>query len=142
MINTGNYIPGACNIGKEEINKRKQFGIVGLILTFLAYSLFVYFEVSRGVRFLTFIPAVISAIGFLQARMRFCVYYGLAEMFNFDSLGKSGKVENDEFVRKDKKRARLIIYSSILVVLLKHSIKMRRNFWNNDWSILFKIVIQ
>ena len=114
-MSTSNYIPGACNIGKEEINKRKQFGIVGLILTVLAYSLFVYFEVSKGVRFLIFIPAVISAIGFLQSRMRFCVYYGLAEMFNFDSLGKSSKVENDEFIRKDKKRARLIIYSSVLI---------------------------
>lgn len=114
-MNTSNYIPGACNIGKEEINKRKQFGVIGLILTILTYSLFVYFEASRGVRFLTFIPAVISAIGFLQARMRFCVYYGLAEMFNFDSLGKSSKVENDEFVKKDKKRARLIIYSSVLI---------------------------
>lgn len=115
MTNTSNYIPGACNIGKAEINKRKQFGIVGLILTVLAYSLFVYFDVSRGVRFLAFFPALISAIGFLQARMRFCVYYGLAEMFNFDSLGKSSKVENDEFVRKDKKRAKLIIYSSVLI---------------------------
>jgi hypothetical protein len=114
-MNTSNYIPGACNIGKEEINKRKQFGVIGLILTILTYSLFVYFEASRGVRFLTFIPAVISAIGFLQARMRFCVYYGLAEMFNFDSLGKPSKVENDEFVKKDKKRARLIIYSSVLI---------------------------
>ena len=114
-MNTSNYIPGACNIGKEEINKRKQFGVIGLILTILTYSLFVYFEASRGVRFLTFIPAVISAIGFLQARMRFCVYYGLAEMFNFDSLGKPSKVENDEFVKKDKKRVRLIIYSSVLI---------------------------
>ena len=118
MINTSNYIPGTCNIGNEEINKRRQFGIVGLILTVLTYFLFVYFDISRGVRFLTFIPAVISAIGFLQARMRFCVYYGLAEMFNFDSLGKSSKVENDEFVRKDKKRARLIIYSSVLIAIV------------------------
>lgn len=115
MMSTNNYIPGVCNIGKEEINKRKQAGIVGLILTVLTYSLFVYFEVSKGVRFLTFIPAVISAIGFLQARMRFCAYYGLAEMFNFDSLGKSSKVDNNEFVRKDKKRARQIIYYSVLV---------------------------
>jgi len=118
LINTSNYIPGTCNIGNEEINKRRQFGIVGLILTVLTYFLFVYFDISRGVRFLTFIPAVISAIGFLQARMRFCVYYGLAEMFNFDSLGKSSKVENDEFVRKDKKRARLIIYSSVLIAIV------------------------
>lgn len=115
MMNTSNYVPGVCNIGKEEINKRKRAGIVGLILTVLTYSLFVYFEVSKGVRFLTFIPAVISAIGFLQARMRFCAYYGLAEMFNFDSLEKSNKVDNNEFVRKDKKRARQIIYYSVLI---------------------------
>ena len=115
MMNTINYVPGVCNIGKEEINKRKRAGIVGLILTVLTYSLFVYFEVSKGVRFLTFIPAVISAIGFLQARMRFCAYYGLAEMFNFDSLEKSNKVDNNEFVRKDKKRARQIIYYSVLI---------------------------
>lgn len=115
MMNTNNYVPGVCNIGKEEINKRKRAGIVGLILTVLTYSLFVYFEVSKGVRFLTFIPVVISAIGFLQARMRFCAYYGLAEMFNFDSLEKSNKVDNNEFVRKDKKRARQIIYYSVLI---------------------------
>jgi hypothetical protein len=114
-MSTDNYIPGVCNIGKEEINKRKQVGIVGLILTILTYFLFVYFEASRGVRFLTFIPAVISAIGFLQARMHFCVYYGLAEIFNFDSLGKSSKVEEDEFVKKDKKRAKSIIYFSVLI---------------------------
>lgn len=115
MMTINNYVPGVCNIGKEEINKRKQAGIVGLILTILTYSLFVYFEVSERVRFLTFIPAVISAIGFLQARMRFCAYYGLAEMFNFNSLGKSNKVDNNEFVRKDKKRARQIIYYSVLI---------------------------
>ncbi|OGU80592.1 MAG: hypothetical protein A2499_03765 [Stygiobacter sp. RIFOXYC12_FULL_38_8] len=114
-MSTNNYIPGVCNIGKDEINKRKRAGIVGLILTVLTHSLFVYFEVSKGVRFLTFIPAVISAIGFLQARMRFCAYYGLAEMFNYDSLGKSNKVNNNEFVRKDKKRARQIIYYSVLI---------------------------
>lgn len=115
MDNNNNYIPGVCNIGKEEIKKRNQVGIAGLVLTVLIYFIFVYFEVSKKVRFLIFIPAVITAIGFLQARMHFCVYYGFAEMFNFDLLGKSNKVENDEFVKKDKKRARSIIYSAILI---------------------------
>ena len=115
MNNTYNYIPGVCNIGKEEANKRKQVGIAGLILTVIAYFLFVYFDVSKEIRFLIFIPAAVSAIGLLQARMRFCVYYGLAEIFNFDSLGISSKVENNEFVKKDKKRARQIIYYSILI---------------------------
>jgi hypothetical protein len=115
MTDTNNYIPGVCNIGKEEIKRRKKVGTAALIITVIAYLLFVYSDISKGVRFLIFIPAVISAVGFLQARMRFCVYYGLAEMFNFDSPGKSSKVENDEFVNKDKKRARQIIYYAVLI---------------------------
>lgn len=104
MNNTYNYIPGRCNIGKEEANKWKQVGIAGLILTVIAYFLFVHFDVSKGIRFLIFIPAAVSAISLLQAHMRFCVYFGLAEIFNFDSLGISSKVENNECVKKDKKR--------------------------------------
>jgi hypothetical protein len=117
MTDNNNYIPGVCNIGREEIKRRNQAGKAGLIITIIAYSLFVYFDVAKGVRFLIFIPALLSAAGFLQARMRFCVYYGLAEMFNFDSLGKSSKVEEDEFVRKDKKRARQIIYYAVLIAI-------------------------
>jgi len=115
MNSTNNYIPGVCNIGKEESNKRKKVGIAGLLLTIIAYSFLVYFDVSKGIRFLIFIPAIISASGFIQARMHFCAYYGLAEMFNFDSLGKSSKVKDDEFIRKDKKMARSIIYFSVLI---------------------------
>jgi hypothetical protein len=58
---------------------------------------------------------MLSAVGFIQSRMHFCVYFGLAEIFNFDALGKKSKIDNDEFIRKDKKRARSIIYYSILI---------------------------
>jgi hypothetical protein len=113
MTDTNNYIPGVCNIGREEIKKRNLVGTAALIITVIAYFFFVFFDASSVVRFLIFIPAVISAAGFLQARMHFCFYYGLTEMFNFDSIGKTTKVENDEFVKKDKKRARQIIYYAL-----------------------------
>jgi hypothetical protein len=109
------YIPGVSNIGREEINKRLQFGVVAILITIVSYFLLVYFDVSKAIRFLLFIPATISSVGFLQARMRFCVYYGMAAMFNFDRIGKTHIVENDENIRKDKKRARQIIYYSILI---------------------------
>jgi hypothetical protein len=115
MTDTDNYIPGVCNIGLEEIKKRNLVGSIALIITVIVYLFFVYFDVSKGFRFLIFIPAVISAAGFIQARMHFCFYYGLAQMFNFDSIGKTSKVENDEFVAKDKKRARQIIYYAVLI---------------------------
>ena len=111
------YIPGVCNIGREEINKRLQFGVVAILITIVSYFLLVYFDVSKGIRLLLFIPATISSVGFLQARMRFCVYYGMAAIFNFDRIGKTHIVENDEYIRKDKKRARQIIYFSILIGL-------------------------
>jgi hypothetical protein len=41
----------------------------------------------------------------------------MAAMFNFDRIGKTHIVENDENIRKDKKRARQIIYFSILIGL-------------------------
>jgi hypothetical protein len=115
MKDTENYIPGVCNIGKEERKRRRQAGIIGLILTVLAYSLFVYFDVNKGVRFLVFFPAMLSAVGFIQSRMHFCVYFGLSEIFNFDNVGKFSKVGTEEYVRKDKKEARLIIYYSVLI---------------------------
>jgi hypothetical protein len=113
--NTDNYIPGVCNIGKEERKRRRQTGVIGLIITVITYSLFLYFDVNKGVRFLVFIPAMLSAVGFIQSRMHFCVYFGLAEIFNFDKVGKTSKVGTEEFVRKDKKKARLIIYYSVLI---------------------------
>jgi hypothetical protein len=114
-MNANNYISGVCNIGKEERNRRKQAGIFGLVLTVIVYTLFLYFDSIRGVRFLIFIPAAMSASGFLQSVMHFCVHFGFSRIFNFESLGKYTKVEDKEFIQKDKKKAILILFYSVLI---------------------------
>jgi len=50
------YIPGACNIGIEEIEKRKQMGWAGLIGAVILYGLFVYFKVPQVWRIAVFFP--------------------------------------------------------------------------------------
>lgn len=110
------YIPGVCNIGESEIRKRKQVGWIGLILTFLIYILFVYYNVPRIWHLVIAIPATASAIGFLQARMHFCAYFASTGVFNFGpGAGNTGTVEIAEFRAHDRRKAtRIIIYSIII----------------------------
>lgn len=109
------YIPGVCNIGKSEIKRRKQAGWIGLIATIILYGMFVYLGVPRFWRFVIFVPALISAIGFLQAYMDFCAYFGLRGIFNFGAAGKTDTVEQAEFRVKDRNKALEIIIYSVIV---------------------------
>jgi hypothetical protein len=109
------YIPGVCNIGREEINQRKLVGMIGLVITIVTLFLLIFFNASFGLKLIVIIPAVISSMGFLQARAHFCVFYGWASLFNFDSLGKKNKVEKDEYVLLDRKKSLRIVLYSLLI---------------------------
>ncbi len=110
------YIPGTCNIGKSEIERRKQGGWIGLIVTTILYALLAYFEITRIWRLIIFFPATMAAIGFLQARMHFCAYFGMVGVFKFGpEVGKTDTVEQAEFRAADRRKAwQIIIYSVII----------------------------
>jgi fatty acid desaturase len=114
------YIPGVCNIGKPEINRRKQAGWTGLIITVILLGLFIYFDMPHPWRLIIFIPAMITAIGFLQARMHFCAYFGMRGLFNFSpEIGKTDTVEQAEFRAIDRRKAwQIITYSAITGVVV------------------------
>jgi len=110
------YIPGVCNIGKPEIKRRKQAGWTGLIITVILLGMFLYFDMPHLWRLIIFIPAMITAIGFLQARMHFCAYFGMHGVFNFSpDIGKTDTVEQAEFRAMDRRKAwQIIAYSAII----------------------------
>lgn len=110
------YIPGVCNIGKSEIKLRKVFGWLGLIATLGIWITLVARGVDPRWRLLLFIPAMLSAIGFLQAWWHFCAKFGLDGVFNFGSnVGKTDTVEQAEYRRQDRNTALKIIGLSALV---------------------------
>lgn len=111
------YIPGVCNIGPEEINKRKQAGWIGLIATATLWVLFIWFDIPSIWRLTLFFPAMMSATGFLQAYMHFCAYFGFASLFNFGDVGKTDSVQQAEFRAQDRRRAWQIVIYSILIGL-------------------------
>ena len=109
------YIPGVCNIGPEEIKKRKQAGWIGLVATVLLWAVFIWFDVAVPWRLLLFFPAMMSATGFLQAYMHFCAYFGFGSLFNFGDVGKTDSVSQAELRAKDRRKAWQIIIYSVLV---------------------------
>jgi len=116
MATKQEYIPGVCNIGPAEINKRRQSGWVGLGVTILLWVAFWFFRVPAAWRLLLFFPAALSATGFLQAALHFCAGFGVLGVFNFGSeVGKTETVEQMDFRHKDQRKAFQIILYSVMI---------------------------
>jgi hypothetical protein len=112
------YIPGVCNIGPAEIKLRKLSGIVGLYVTVILFAVFMIIGVAPMWRLVIFIPAMISATGFLQAKMHFCVKFGTMGLFNMGTtLETHETVEKAEYRRKDQRKALTIIGLSTAISL-------------------------
>lgn len=112
------YIPGTCNIGKEEIKRRKTAGWAGLILTVIIATLLLWFNAPHWIRPIIFIPAVMGATGFIQAYSKFCVYFGLGHMFNFSNVGTTDTIQQAEFRIKDRKKAWQLLFYAITAGLV------------------------
>lgn len=109
------YIPGVCNIGRSEIQRRKLIGWSALGATLLLWAFFVVFKVAPTWRLLLFFPATIAAIGFLQAAWHFCARFGLGGVFNFGpNVGSTDTVAQAEDRRRDRRKALQIIGLSVL----------------------------
>lgn len=109
------YVAGSCNIGKGEIRRRQTVALIGLFLIFFSASTILGTDQSRSVRLSIFLPAMIFAVGFIQARKKFCLAYGLAGTFNFGKLGSISKVQSEEDKKADRKTAINIFIQSALL---------------------------
>ncbi|MBM3698296.1 MAG: hypothetical protein FJW82_00290 [Actinobacteria bacterium] len=106
------YVAGSCNIGKGEIKRRQTIALIGVFLIFFSASTILGTDQGRSARISIFIPAMIFAVGFIQARKKFCLAYGLAGTFNFGKLGSISKVQNEEDKKADRKTAINILIQS------------------------------
>lgn len=113
MTNESTYIPGTCNIGKAEVQMRKNImwlsGIVSAV--FVAAGLWLHWPFS--IKALLFIPLATLILTAQQVYRRFCVAFGLKGLFNFEAVGKVHTAQNAEYLKKDRARAWQIILLSI-----------------------------
>lgn len=114
------YIPGVCNIGKKEIDFRRNFGIAGATLSVITAIFLFLLGVPNVFRIIIFLPIFASAFGFLQAKFHFCAEFAMVGVFNFsDKLRNTESVTQAEFRRKDQIKAlKIFIYSFAIASIL------------------------
>ena len=111
-----NYQAGVCNIGAREINRRRVVGFAALIFAVVSgYTLLMADDLARSARWGVFFPLLVSAIGFIQARNKFCLAYGFAGTFNFGKIGDMQRIFDAESKRSDRKKALSILIQAALI---------------------------
>lgn len=104
------YIPGACNIGPQERVLRSRVGWIGTVVFLLLAGYFHLAAFPKWANLFLFIPALLGAMGLLQAYSNFCVNFGLRGVMNVDKEAfKTDTVEQSEFRALDRKNAWRII---------------------------------
>lgn len=95
------YRAGVCNIGPDEIARRRRSGIVATAGTAGLLAMLLAVGAPRPARLVVALPAAMAAGGFLQARARFCVRFGSAGIYNFGRIGEGAAVVDPEARRRD-----------------------------------------
>ena len=110
------YLPGVCNIGSREIMRRRTVGIAALVFALISgYTLYAADDLTKSARWGVFFPLFVSAIGFIQARSKFCLAYGLAGTFNFGKIGDMERVFDAESKKSDRSKALVILVQSAII---------------------------
>jgi hypothetical protein len=109
---TDQYVPGTCNIGREEIALRRRAGHVGLAVTAALAAALVRSDLHPAWRLTLALPAAGAASGYLQARQRFCADFGFRGVYNFDSRGHEQRVAGGQARAADRRRALQIAAAS------------------------------
>ena len=108
------YIPGICNLGAGEINRRRMVAAIGLFLSLSTLTTFLSTNASREVRIGIFLPLLMMSVGWVQSRKKFCLAYGFAGTFNFGKLGQLSRVADPADRAADRRTAIIIFAQSAL----------------------------
>jgi hypothetical protein len=106
-----------CNIGPEEVARRRRSAVVLTIATALVAAALVGIHAPPIARLLIWPLATAAAVTWLQVVHRFCVAFGALGLENFGRLGD--EVHIDERQRAtDRRRALQLILEGSLIGLL------------------------
>jgi hypothetical protein len=140
------YQPGVCNIGPEEIARRRRAGHVGAIMTLGLLAVLLLLHVSPWWRLLIAIPAAGTTVTYLQAILHFCVGFARLGVFNFGELGRMERVRDDAALHADRMKARRMIAAGcaiglavgVLAVLLQVGVSVPRTH-RCRWRLTFPV---
>ena len=116
-LNVISYEPGVCNIGPEEIARRRKSGNIGLIVSVAVLAVLLAVGAPAWSRLVLVVTAGISATGYLQAWLHFCAGFGSAGVYNLGPLGTVQQVAEAGARRRDRMRSLQIGIASLAIGL-------------------------
>lgn len=111
------YKAGVCNIGPEEIARRRRAGHFGAAMTVGALIVLIALGVPPIFRLVLVVPAAVAASGYLQAWLKFCAGFGRLGVYNFGRVGPMSPVIDDAARAADRRKSNLIGLASLLIGL-------------------------
>ena len=112
------YVPGACNIGEGEIRRRQLVAIVGLIFSIITLIGLIASHAPHGARYGIFFPLMVTSVGWVQSRKRFCLAFGFMGTFNFGPLGAIARVSDPANRAADRSTALRILGQSLAIAVI------------------------
>jgi hypothetical protein len=109
-----NYIPGMCNINPAEIRRRRMSGHLGLVISLVLLVALLVLHARWYLRIALIIPLFIAAIGYLQARNKFCVGYAGAGQQHADN-GEIEKIKDKKSLDLDSLKARTMNLQALII---------------------------
>ncbi len=127
------YVPGVCNIGKDEIRKRYTLAVIGFIVSAFLVFLLLFFSAPRWTLLFVFFPLALAFEGLFQGSMGFCAGFASRGIYDLSgSGGEKGTVQSEEEHGKDMKKAMMIhaysILSSIILAAVIYLVAAYHNF--------------
>ena len=106
-----------CNIGPDEIARRRRSAVVASVATVAVAVALVALHVPGPARLLIWPLAAAAAVTWLQVAHRFCVAFGALGLQNFGRLGEETHV--DPRIRAaDRRRAFQLVLEGALIGLV------------------------
>lgn len=105
-----------CNIGPDEIARRRRSAIAASIILAIVMIVIVALDVPTAARFLLWPIATGVAVTWLQVGHRFCVAFGALGLENFGRLGKQVRVDQAQRAA-DRRRALQLIGEGAVIGL-------------------------
>ncbi|MGZ3863871.1 MAG: hypothetical protein ACXVPN_02025 [Bacteroidia bacterium] len=115
MSSEENYIPGVCNIGNEQLAKRKRFLAKCIAITIICVVFIEFFHANKFLRLLMFFPLTLTSVAAQQVLYKFCYRFGLTGLYGFGKVGDDTKIVEGQFRELDRKKSQKMIVSSLLI---------------------------
>ncbi len=123
-MNQDRYIPGVCNIGKDEIARRAAKLRFSLLLFAGAVTLLFLLPFNAFLFAFIVLVTAYSSILIFQIQQKFCILYGWMHVFNFKEVAeKKSTVADEEWRKKDRAQVlKILSYSLLSTALISYLI--------------------